>query len=136
MGSGRKGETPAYTVVDFIIAHGGKIAALMVTCDSPPIIMREQKPCMGLLANRVVSPFGPSPMPGVPNCAEPAASHEAYKHSVDASLEIAGELVQCVVTDEGAGRRVQHTVLGIKFLKLRSFGEPDHLHRILPEDCG
>src|SRR5580700_7883504 len=30
--------------------------------------------------------------------------------------KIAGELVQCVVTDESAGRRVQHTVLGIKFL--------------------
>jgi hypothetical protein len=30
--------------------------------------------------------------------------------------EIAGELVQCVVTDESAGRHVQHTVLGIKFL--------------------
>src|ERR1700730_1459167 len=27
--------------------------------------------------------------------------------------EIAGELVQCVVTDESAGRHVQHTVLGI-----------------------
>src|SRR5580704_19650589 len=27
-----------------------------------------------------------------------------------------GELVQCVVTDESAGRHVQHTVLGIKFL--------------------
>src|ERR1700751_5989228 len=30
--------------------------------------------------------------------------------------EIASELVQCVVTDESAGRHVQHTVLGIKFL--------------------
>src|ERR1700745_4348070 len=30
--------------------------------------------------------------------------------------EIAGELVQCVVTNESAGRHVQHTVLGIKFL--------------------
>src|SRR6202161_3400756 len=30
--------------------------------------------------------------------------------------EIAGELVQCVVTDESAGQHVQHTVLGIKFL--------------------
>src|SRR5882672_5587413 len=30
--------------------------------------------------------------------------------------EIAGELVQCVATDESAGRHVQHTVLGIKFL--------------------
>src|SRR5258707_8812910 len=30
--------------------------------------------------------------------------------------EIAGELVQCVETDESAGRHVQHTVLGIKFL--------------------
>ena len=30
--------------------------------------------------------------------------------------EIAGKLVQCVVTDERAGRHVQHTVLGIKFL--------------------
>src|SRR6202045_2450547 len=30
--------------------------------------------------------------------------------------EIAGELVQCVVTDESAARHVQHTVLGIKFL--------------------
>jgi hypothetical protein len=29
--------------------------------------------------------------------------------------EIAGELVQRGVTDESAGRRVQHTVLGIKF---------------------
>src|ERR1700722_19553061 len=28
--------------------------------------------------------------------------------------EIAGELVQCVVTDESAGRYVEHTVLGIK----------------------
>jgi hypothetical protein len=34
--------------------------------------------------------------------------------------EIAGELVQCVVTDEGAGRHVQHTVLGIKFLNCAS----------------
>jgi hypothetical protein len=32
------------------------------------------------------------------------------------SPEIAGDLVQCVVTDESARRRVQHTVLGIKFL--------------------
>src|SRR6202166_3245555 len=30
--------------------------------------------------------------------------------------EIAGEFVQCVVTDESAGRHVQHTVLGIKLL--------------------
>ena len=30
--------------------------------------------------------------------------------------EIAGELIQCVVTDESARRHVQHTVLGIKFL--------------------
>src|SRR5712675_2741810 len=30
--------------------------------------------------------------------------------------EIAGELVQCVVTDESARRHIQHTVLGIKFL--------------------
>src|SRR6202140_1664161 len=30
--------------------------------------------------------------------------------------EIAGELVQCVVTDESAGRHVQHTILRIKFL--------------------
>src|SRR5579863_2779449 len=30
--------------------------------------------------------------------------------------EIAGELVECVVTDESAGRHVQHTVLGIKLL--------------------
>src|SRR5271169_4513607 len=30
--------------------------------------------------------------------------------------EIAGEPVQCVVTDESAGRHVQHTVLGIKLL--------------------
>src|SRR5258708_24814569 len=29
--------------------------------------------------------------------------------------EIAGELVQCVVTDESARRHIQHTVLGIKF---------------------
>jgi hypothetical protein len=30
--------------------------------------------------------------------------------------EIAGELVQCVVTDERAGRHAQHTVFGVKFL--------------------
>src|SRR5258706_7947978 len=30
--------------------------------------------------------------------------------------EIAGELVQCVLTDESAGRHVQYTVIGIKFL--------------------
>jgi hypothetical protein len=35
-GSGPKGETPAYTGVDFIIARGGKIAALYVYLDSPP----------------------------------------------------------------------------------------------------
>jgi len=28
--------------------------------------------------------------------------------------EIAGELVQCLVTDKRAGRRVQHTVFGVK----------------------
>jgi hypothetical protein len=33
---GRKGETPAYTGVDFIIARDGKIAALYVFLDSPP----------------------------------------------------------------------------------------------------
>src|SRR5580700_2653289 len=33
--------------------------------------------------------------------------------------EIAGELVQCVVTDESAGRRVQHTIFGVKFLNCR-----------------
>jgi hypothetical protein len=35
-GSGPKGETPAYTGVDFIIARDGKIAALYVFLDSPP----------------------------------------------------------------------------------------------------
>ena len=35
-GSGTKGETPAYTGVDFIIARDGKIAALYVYLDSPP----------------------------------------------------------------------------------------------------
>jgi hypothetical protein len=35
-GSGPKGETPAYTGVDFIIVRGGKIAALYVYLDSPP----------------------------------------------------------------------------------------------------
>src|SRR5882724_5338374 len=30
--------------------------------------------------------------------------------------KIAGELVQCVATDKSAGRRVQHTVFGVKFL--------------------
>jgi hypothetical protein len=30
--------------------------------------------------------------------------------------EIAGELVQCVVTNEDAGRHVQHAVFGVKFL--------------------
>jgi hypothetical protein len=30
--------------------------------------------------------------------------------------EIAGELVQCVVTDESAGRHAQHTIFGVKFL--------------------
>jgi SnoaL-like domain len=35
-GSGPKGETPAYTGVDFIIARDGKIAALYVYLDSPP----------------------------------------------------------------------------------------------------
>jgi hypothetical protein len=34
-GSGRKGETPAYTGVDFVIARDGKIAALYVYLDSP-----------------------------------------------------------------------------------------------------
>jgi SnoaL-like domain len=35
-GSGSKGETPAYTGVDFIIARDGKIAALYVFLDQPP----------------------------------------------------------------------------------------------------
>lgn len=35
-GSGRKGEPPAYTGVDFIIVRDGKIAALYVYLDSPP----------------------------------------------------------------------------------------------------
>jgi hypothetical protein len=35
-GSGPKGETPAYTGVDFIIARDGKIAALYVYLDSTP----------------------------------------------------------------------------------------------------
>jgi SnoaL-like domain len=35
-GSGPKGETPAYTGVDFVIARDGKIAALYVYLDSPP----------------------------------------------------------------------------------------------------
>jgi len=30
--------------------------------------------------------------------------------------EIAGELVQCVVTNENAGRHVKHTVFGVKCL--------------------
>jgi hypothetical protein len=30
--------------------------------------------------------------------------------------EIAGKLVQCVVTDESAGRHAQHTIFGVKFL--------------------
>jgi hypothetical protein len=30
--------------------------------------------------------------------------------------KIAGELVQCVVTDKSAGRRVQHAVFGIEAL--------------------
>jgi hypothetical protein len=30
--------------------------------------------------------------------------------------EIAGELVQCVVTDESAGRHTQHTIFSVKFL--------------------
>src|SRR6266436_9594551 len=30
--------------------------------------------------------------------------------------EIASELVQCVVTDESAGRHAQHTIFGVKFL--------------------
>ena len=30
--------------------------------------------------------------------------------------EIAGELVQCVVTDESAGRHAQHTIFGVKLL--------------------
>jgi hypothetical protein len=30
--------------------------------------------------------------------------------------EIAGELVQCVVTDESAGRHAQHTDFGVKLL--------------------
>ncbi|WP_201723656.1 hypothetical protein [Bradyrhizobium neotropicale] len=33
---GPKGEAPAYTGVDFIIARDGKIAALYVYLDSPP----------------------------------------------------------------------------------------------------
>ena len=36
-GSGPKGETPAYTGVDFIIVRDDKIAALYVYLDSPPI---------------------------------------------------------------------------------------------------
>ena len=36
-GSGPKGEAPQYTGVDFIIARDGKIAALYVYLDSPPI---------------------------------------------------------------------------------------------------
>jgi hypothetical protein len=35
-GSGPKGETAAYTGVDFIIVRDGKIAALYVYLDSPP----------------------------------------------------------------------------------------------------
>jgi SnoaL-like domain len=35
-GSGPKGEAPAYTGVDFIIARDGKIAALYVFLDQPP----------------------------------------------------------------------------------------------------
>src|SRR6202166_2363017 len=35
-GSGRNGETTAYTGVNFIIAREGKIAALYVFLDSPP----------------------------------------------------------------------------------------------------
>jgi SnoaL-like domain len=35
-GSGPKGETPAYTGVDFIIARHGNITALYVFLDSPP----------------------------------------------------------------------------------------------------
>jgi hypothetical protein len=35
-GSGPKGEAPAYTGVDFIIARDGKIAALYVYLDLPP----------------------------------------------------------------------------------------------------
>jgi len=35
-GSGPKGETPAYTGVDFIIVRDGKIAALYVYLDLPP----------------------------------------------------------------------------------------------------
>lgn len=35
-GSGPKGETPAYTGMDFIIARDGKIAALYVYLDAPP----------------------------------------------------------------------------------------------------
>ena len=35
-GSGPKGEAPEYTGVDFIIARGGKIAALYVYLNSPP----------------------------------------------------------------------------------------------------
>jgi hypothetical protein len=35
-GSGPKGETSAYTGVDFIIARDGKIAALYVYLDLPP----------------------------------------------------------------------------------------------------
>ena len=35
-GSGPKGETPAYTGVDFIIVRDGKIAALYVYLDQPP----------------------------------------------------------------------------------------------------
>jgi hypothetical protein len=35
-GSWSKGETSAYTGVDFIIARDGKIAALYVFLDSPP----------------------------------------------------------------------------------------------------
>ncbi|QPF90128.1 nuclear transport factor 2 family protein [Bradyrhizobium commune] len=35
-GSGPKGETPAYTGVDFVIVRDGKIAALYVYLDQPP----------------------------------------------------------------------------------------------------
>src|ERR1700721_2307865 len=34
--------------------------------------------------------------------------------------EIAGELVQCVVTDESAGRHAQHTIFGVKLLNCGS----------------
>lgn len=36
-GSGPKGETPEYTGVDFIIVRDGKIAALYVYLDTPPV---------------------------------------------------------------------------------------------------